>query len=96
MTTYLDDSIANVTAALKEDIFVIFMNVFDFKLSFLLHIQVVAMLLERLAAYNSTAVPPCQLEDDPDGANPDNNSGAWMPWLESRNDFFKRNLHFNL
>ena len=55
----------------------------------------VVTLLERLAMYNSTAVPPCQLENDPDGANPDNNGGAGMPWLESRNDFFKRNLHFD-
>ena len=53
------------------------------------------MLLERLATYNSTAVPPCQLENDPEGANPDNHGGAWMPWLEGRNDFFKRNLHFD-
>ena len=44
-------------------------------------IKVVELLLERLAFYNRTAVPPCELDRDPDGANPDNNGGAWMPWL---------------
>ena len=46
-----------------------------------LNTQVVELLLQRLAFYNNTAVPPCELDSDPDGANPDNNGGAWMPWL---------------
>ncbi len=38
-------------------------------------------MLERLAVFNATAVAPCVLPSDPDGADPANSGGAWMPWL---------------
>ena len=48
------------------------------------HPVIVAMLLQRLAAHNETAVPDmCPLGEDPDPAcNPELHGGAWIPWVD--------------
>ena len=40
---------------------------------------VVNLLLERLAYYNSTALPPHYPPEDPQAA-PDKHGGWWVPW----------------
>ena len=45
------------------------------------HPDIVKQLLDRLAFYNSTAVPCRYPAMDPD-ANPELHVGAWGPWVE--------------
>ena len=45
------------------------------------HPQIVRQLLDRLAYYNSTAVP-CLFENTDPQSNPELHGGAWSPWLE--------------
>ena len=44
------------------------------------HPEIVDQLLERLAFYNSTAVPVLDLPVDI-GHSPDQTGGAWVPWV---------------
>lgn len=44
------------------------------------HTDLVKMLLDKLAAYNKTAVPVQFPPYDPNSA-PDKHNGVWMPWL---------------
>ena len=45
------------------------------------HPDIVKKLLDRLAFYNSTAVPWKTPEYDPN-ANPELHGGAWVPWMQ--------------
>ncbi len=45
------------------------------------HTGIVKRLLDRLAQYNSTAVP-CRFPDPDPQSNPDLHGGAWVPWRE--------------
>ncbi|XP_035525877.1 arylsulfatase I-like isoform X1 [Morone saxatilis] len=47
--------------------------------------DVVQQLLARLAYYNQTAVPVYFPPDDP-RANPSQNGGAWVPWVDEEED----------
>ena len=47
--------------------------------------EVVKKLLDRLAYFNSTAVPPLNVPADPKGY-PSNNNFAWQPWVKLSKD----------